>query len=210
MVHMTALPIVACSGPNAASVILEAQIYAETLLLISTAIAVLSATLAWFRPPAVLRSALMGGMLLVHPGIWMDAVHGDCGCQLTACSTIWTVVMTVCALLTVGLTFSRRNDYPTRQPFQFSMRTLLCTVTASCLWFGFYSMFGETFVTITFLLVYICGLAAVVTVWFWALVDCLIHDNRLRWPMIILLGSIPGGLLYIFFRRPRRIVQLGH
>ena len=90
---MDAFQLFACSGPWAHRVIMEAQIYGETLALTSWAIVALSIALAWMRSFAFVSTATMLTMATIHPGMWMSAVHGDCGDSLRACSLLWTILV---------------------------------------------------------------------------------------------------------------------
>jgi hypothetical protein len=94
---------------------------------------------------------------------------------------------------------------PRRRWFRFSLRTLFALVTVLCLGIGAYGLWPEWTVLI-------CAEAPIVAViiwWLWAFVDCMRFDYKLRWPIIILLGSIPGLVLYSVWRRPRRIAERG-
>ena len=50
--------------------------------------------------------------------------------------------------------------------------------------------------------------------WLWMLVDCALREtadnqDRLVWVLIIIFTWSLGALLYLIFRRPRRIAELG-
>lgn len=90
---MYASQLLACSGPNAYRVIMEAQIYAATLGYVSAGIVTLSIAALWLRSSGPLGILVLGGMLVFHPAFWMSASHGDCGSTLDACSTIWTTIL---------------------------------------------------------------------------------------------------------------------
>lgn len=50
--------------------------------------------------------------------------------------------------------------------------------------------------------------------WVWMLIDCLTKEpsegnDKLIWGLVIFLGSLPGALIYYFFRRGDRIKKYG-
>ncbi|MBN2110069.1 MAG: PLDc_N domain-containing protein [Methanosarcinaceae archaeon] len=50
--------------------------------------------------------------------------------------------------------------------------------------------------------------------WIWMLLDCAMKEpsegnDKLIWVIIILFAHLPGALLYLLFRRPKRIREHG-
>ena len=116
---MNCIALIACSGPGALNQIVGAEADAKVLLLISIGITAFVGLLALLRPPAGRTCAIMALLLAIHPGMWADANHGDCGTFLRRSALVWTIVMAVVgAALLVCSRLGRphiSNDY---QPSQ--------------------------------------------------------------------------------------------
>lgn len=59
----------------------------------------------------------------------------------------------------------------------------------------------------------IIGLGGTV-LWIWMLVDCLMHEsdegnNKIVWALVLIFTHALGALLYLIFRRPVRLRELG-
>jgi hypothetical protein len=70
--------------------------------------------------------------------------------------------------------------------------------------------FGFGFGELIFLLIPL----SFVVLWWWALIDCLMHEQsvgntKIVWVLVILFGSIFGALAYVGLRRPQRLAELG-
>lgn len=50
-------------------------------------------------------------------------------------------------------------------------------------------------------------------IWLWALIDCALHEpatiDKLVWVIIILWLNVIGAVVYVVFRRPRRLATAG-
>ncbi|WP_406695705.1 hypothetical protein V5E97_32345 [Singulisphaera sp. Ch08] len=90
--------LLACSGPGAGKVIRESELIGNSLAGIATAIFAggywlmrrrsLGHRICWVMAPMVL-----------HPRLWMDAVHGDCGYGLRYWSVVGTLGIAIAVLL---------------------------------------------------------------------------------------------------------------
>ncbi len=60
----------------------------------------------------------------------------------------------------------------------------------------------------------ITAIPAVVGLWLWALVECLLYEldtgnDKVAWTIVIVFTTVIGAILYLASRRPRRIAELG-
>ena len=51
--------------------------------------------------------------------------------------------------------------------------------------------------------------------WIWTLIDCITNESdqgneRIVWVVVIAVAQLIGALIYLVFRRPKRIATLGH
>ena len=93
---------------------------------------------------------------------------------------------------------------PRRRWFRFSLRTVFVVTTALAVWCALYAKLGnDAFLVVALMIPSSAGL-----VWIWAVIDLLRKETKFRWALILLLGSFPGLLLYIFVRRPARSAEL--
>ena len=84
----------ACSGPDAPARIERAEVIGWVLLAVSAAIAI--GGVAWLnRTGRMVRyaAAVIGALLVSHPGWWMSARDGDCGQTRVATSIFATVAL---------------------------------------------------------------------------------------------------------------------
>jgi hypothetical protein len=91
----------ACSGPGAAGVIRESELIGWTFAGISIAIVAGGCCLVRRRSPGR-RIRWIVAPLALHPSLWMDAVHGDCGYGLR----LWSFVATLGIAVAVALAIS--------------------------------------------------------------------------------------------------------
>jgi len=99
--RMDAIQLMACSGPGAMQAIAESELYATILVMVSAALAALAVLVSWMRPPSLWGTLTIAGMTVVHPGLWVSAIHGDCGDALRLYSTVWTAVIAVSGVVVV-------------------------------------------------------------------------------------------------------------
>lgn len=95
---------------------------------------------------------------------------------------------------------------PRRRWFQYSLATMFVVVTVIAIWFALYSRFGWTLALVTGgAITFVAGIA-----WIFAIVDALANETKSRWVWVavIYLGQFPGAILYLAYRRPRRIAEL--
>ncbi len=88
----------ACSGPGAARTIQQSELIGWSFAGISIAIVAGGCSLVRRRSPGR-RIRWIVAPLALHPGWWMDAVHGDCGYGLR----FWSVVATLWIAVAVAL-----------------------------------------------------------------------------------------------------------
>jgi hypothetical protein len=104
---MNVMHIIACSGPNALRVIMEAKIYAATLVYISWGTVGFSLGVALLRSWPILGGMILLPLMVFHPGYWLSAVHGDCGEGLRNGSTLWTMLLVACGLWIIRRSWSK-------------------------------------------------------------------------------------------------------
>jgi hypothetical protein len=73
------LPAVACSGPDVAGTIRNAETAAWVLFAVSSAALVCGTALYRFRRWPVTSLIVPWVLMVVHPVWWLDSVSGDCG-----------------------------------------------------------------------------------------------------------------------------------
>ncbi|GAC1353976.1 MAG: hypothetical protein NVSMB47_07150 [Polyangiales bacterium] len=96
----------ACSGPDALARIERAEVIGWVLLAASAAIAI--GGVAWLnRTGRMVRyaAAVIGALLVSHPGWWMSARDGDCGQTRVATAIFATVALAA----VVGVLASRKR-----------------------------------------------------------------------------------------------------
>lgn len=92
--------LLACSGPGAAQTIRESELIGWSLAGISVAIVAAGCALVRRRSPGR-RIRWIVAPLALHPRLWMDAVHGDCGYGLRWWSVVATLGIAVAVALAV-------------------------------------------------------------------------------------------------------------
>ena len=92
--------LVACSGPGAARTIQESELIGWSLAGISIAIVAGGCSLVRRRSPGR-RVRWIVAPLALHPRLWMDAVHGDCGYGLRWWSFVATLGIAVVVALAI-------------------------------------------------------------------------------------------------------------
>jgi hypothetical protein len=80
----------ACSGPGAARTIRESELIGSSFAILSIAIVAVGCIFLRRRSPGG-RIRWIVAALVLHPRIWMDAVHGDCGFGLRFSSLVATL-----------------------------------------------------------------------------------------------------------------------
>jgi hypothetical protein len=92
--------LLACSGPGAARAIRDSELIGLSFAGLSVAIVAGACRLIRRRSPGR-RIRWIVALLALHPRLWMDAVHGDCGYGLRWWSLVGTLWIAVAAALAV-------------------------------------------------------------------------------------------------------------
>lgn len=103
-----AAPGLACSGPDAIETIAYHEGASALLFVASFALGGVAAFYFLFRHPRRMRPALfVSALVVLHPGWWLSARHGDCGLTVFTGSVVVTALQT---LFVAALGWRRHGD----------------------------------------------------------------------------------------------------